>query len=128
MLDETVFRGRRLAIVGSICRDVKMGPLHPGQHLLEDGETPTAFISETIGGGGANSALAAAALASDVRFAGKVGADPLGQRLEQSLRGCGLLLPRRVDRLAVGSRAAIQEHRGYRRSPERVHDALARAG
>ncbi len=45
MLDETVFRGRRLAIVGSICRDVKMGALRPGRHLLEDGETPTAFIS-----------------------------------------------------------------------------------
>ena len=54
MLDETVFRGRRLAIVGSICRDVKMGAMRPGQHLLEDGETPTALIVETIGGGGAN--------------------------------------------------------------------------
>ena len=86
MLDETVFRGRRLAIVGSICRDVKMGAIRPGQHLLEDGETPTAFITETIGGGGANSALAAAALGADVRFCGKVGADPLGQRLEQALR------------------------------------------
>ena len=70
MLDETIFHGRRLAIVGSICRDVKMGVLRPGAHLLEDGETPTAFISETIGGGGANSALAAAALSAEVRFCG----------------------------------------------------------
>ena len=85
MVDESVFRGRRLAIVGSICRDVKSGVLRPSPQLLEDGETPTAFIRETIGGGGANSALAAAALGADVRFCGKVGADPLGRRLEQSL-------------------------------------------
>ena len=83
MLDESFFRGRRLAVVGSICRDVKMGAIRPGPHLLEDGETPTAFVAETVGGGGANSALAAAALGADVRFCGKVGADSLGQRLEQ---------------------------------------------
>lgn len=85
MLDETIFHGQRLAIVGSICRDVKTGPLRPGQYLQEDGETPTTFIIETIGGGGANSALAAAALGAEVSFAGKIGADTLGLRLEQSL-------------------------------------------
>lgn len=56
MLDESFFRGRRLAVVGSICRDVKMGAIRPGPYLLEDGETPTAFIVETVGGGGANGA------------------------------------------------------------------------
>lgn len=85
MLDERVFRGRRLAIVGSICRDVKIAPIRRGRHLLEDGETPTDSIIETIGGGGANSALAAAGLGADVRFCGKLGADSLGQRLEQAL-------------------------------------------
>ena len=84
MLDESFFRGRRLAVVGSICRDVKMGAIRPGPHLLEDGETPTAFVVETVGGGGANSALAAAALGADVRFCGKVGADSLGQRLQRA--------------------------------------------
>ena len=68
-LDETVFRGRNLAIVGSICRDVKMGAIRPGPGLLEDGETPTSFIMETIGGGGANSALAAAGLGAEAPFA-----------------------------------------------------------
>jgi hypothetical protein len=52
MLNETLFRGRRLAIVGSICRDVKVGAIRPGKYLLEDGETPTTFVKETIGGGG----------------------------------------------------------------------------
>jgi sugar/nucleoside kinase (ribokinase family) len=115
MLDETVFRGRRLAIVGSICRDVKMGPLRPGPHLLEDGETPTAFVSETIGGGGANSALAAAALAAEVRFFGKVGADALGTRLEQSLVRCGVTTFIRHDRqIATGNSVVLSYESGCR--------------
>ncbi len=115
MLDETVFRGRRLAIVGSICRDVKVGAIRPGQHLLEDGETPTAFITETIGGGGANSARAAAALGADVRFCGKVGADPLGQRLEQALlrRGVTALL-RRDPNVATGNSVVLSYENGCR--------------
>ena len=42
-------------------------------------------IVETIGGGGANSAFAAAALGARVTFAGKIGADALGDRLERTL-------------------------------------------
>ena len=57
MLDETLFRRTRLCVVGSICRDVKTAPLAAGEHLLRDGETPTDFIIESVGGGGANSAL-----------------------------------------------------------------------
>ena len=115
MLDESLFRGRRLAIVGSICRDVKLGALRPGQHLLEDGETPTTFINETIGGGGANSALAAATLGADVRFCGKVGADPLGQRLEQSLirRGVTTFI-RRDPQVATGSSVVLSYENGCR--------------
>ena len=115
MVDETVFRGRGLAIVGSICRDVKMGALRPGQHLLEDGETPTAFISETIGGGGANSALAAAALGADVRFCGKVGTDALGQRLEQALvrSGVGTFI-RHDPQVATGSSVVLSYESGCR--------------
>jgi sugar/nucleoside kinase (ribokinase family) len=115
MLDETIFRGRRLAIVGSICRDVKMGALRPGPYLLEDGETPTAFISETIGGGGANSALAAAALAADVRFCGKLGADPLGGRLQESLRRRGVATFIRSDpAVATGSSVVLSYESGCR--------------
>ena len=57
MLDETVFRGSKLCVVGNICRDVKTAPLCPDDRLFHDGETPTDSIVETIGGGGANSAL-----------------------------------------------------------------------
>jgi 2-dehydro-3-deoxygluconokinase len=115
MLNETVFRGRCLAIVGNICRDVKTGPLRPGQYLQEDGETPTAFITETIGGGGANSALAAAALGAEVRFAGKIGADALGQRLEQSLaqRGVKTFL-RRDPEVVTGSSVVLGYESGCR--------------
>ena len=115
MLDETIFRGRRLAIVGSICRDVKTGPLRPGRHLLEDGETPAALITETIGGGGANSALAAAALGADVRFCGKLGADALGRRLEQSLARRGVTTFIRHDpQTASGSSIVLSYENGGR--------------
>jgi sugar/nucleoside kinase (ribokinase family) len=115
MLDETVFRGRSLAIVGSICRDVKMGAIRPGPHLLEDGETPTTLIAETIGGGGANSALAAAALGADVRFCGKIGADSLGRRLQRSLvRGRVAAFLRPDLQVATGSSIVLSYQNGCR--------------
>jgi fructokinase len=85
MLDETIFRNSNLCVVGNICRDVKTSPLCPQDRLFHDGETPTDSIVETIGGGGANSALFAAALGAETRFAGKVGDDALGKRLEAVL-------------------------------------------
>jgi sugar/nucleoside kinase (ribokinase family) len=90
MLDETIFQDRRLCIVGSICRDVKSSPLPADARLLRDGETPTDSIFETIGGGAANSALFAAGLGAEARFAGKLGSDALGDMLEQSLRDRGI--------------------------------------
>jgi sugar/nucleoside kinase (ribokinase family) len=130
MLDESFFRGRRLAIVGNICRDVKMGAIRPGRHLLEDGETPTAFIAETIGGGGANSALAAAALGADVRLGGKVGADSLGQRLEQSLARRGVTtFIRRDPQVATGNSIVLSYESGCRHfvSCQPNNDSLAMA-
>ena len=47
-------------------------------------------IVETIGGGGANSACAAAALGGSVRFVGKVGADTLGERLRHAMESHGV--------------------------------------
>ena len=85
MLLETPFSGSRLCIVGNINRDVKIAAIAPGEHLFADGETSTDFVRETIGGGGANSALAAATLGAQVTFMGKVGADSWGTRLEQLL-------------------------------------------
>jgi sugar/nucleoside kinase (ribokinase family) len=115
MLDEEVFRGRSLTIVGSICRDVKIAPICPGQCLLEDGETPTDSITETIGGGGANSALAAASLGADVRFCGQLGADSLGQRLENALvrRGVKTFI-RRNPQVDTGSSIVLTYDNGSR--------------
>ena len=90
MLDEVLLRGTRLCVVGSVCRDVKTAPLAAGDYLLRDGETPTGFISEAIGGGAANSALLAAGLGAQVSLAGKLGADALGDRLETALRQRGV--------------------------------------
>lgn len=85
MLSEELFKTARLCVVGNINRDIKTAPFPADARLLRDGETPVASIVETIGGGGANSAFAAAALGAKVAFLGKVGADPLGDRLVRTL-------------------------------------------
>jgi len=115
MLDESVFRGSRLCVVGSICRDLRTAPLVPGEHLLQDGETPTGHILETIGGGAANSALAAAGLGAEVRFAGKVGDDALGTQLEQMLVARGVRsFVRRDPAVVTGSSLALTFTTGHR--------------
>src|SRR5438128_350210 len=62
MLIDPSFKGSSLCVVGNINRDVKTTPFKPGEHLLRDGESSVDSIRETIGGGGANSAFAAAVL------------------------------------------------------------------
>ena len=115
MLDESLFRGTRLSIVGSICRDVKTAPLAAGDYLLHDGETPTGFITETIGGGAANSALLAAGLGAKVRFAGKLGVDALGDRLEAGLRQHGVqTFLRRDAAVQTGSTVVLSFANGSR--------------
>jgi sugar/nucleoside kinase (ribokinase family) len=85
MLDETAFVARRLCVVGNINRDLRTAPLSTGDYLFQDGETSTPFIRETLGGGAANSALAAAGLGADVRLVGKIGEDRTGYHLEAVL-------------------------------------------
>jgi len=89
-LDKDFFRGSSLCVVGNINRDLKTSPITPGDDLFQDGETSVASITETIGGGGANSACAAAALGARVSFCGKIGADSLGARLERTLARHGI--------------------------------------
>jgi sugar/nucleoside kinase (ribokinase family) len=86
----SVFRGARLCVVGNVNRDIKIAAISPGPHLFADGETSTTAIRDTIGGGGANSALAAASLGADVSFIGKAGADALGDRLACTLKSRGV--------------------------------------
>ena len=90
MLDEGFFSTANISIVGNINRDIKISPILPGSHLFADGETSVTSVTETVGGGGANSALAAAALGARVAFLGRVGADWLGDRLEQTLTSHGV--------------------------------------
>ena len=90
LLDENAFRDGSLCVVGNINRDIKTAPLAAGEHLFSDGETAVGSIVETIGGGGANSAFAAASLGARVTFLGKVGADGLGARIERTLQRHGI--------------------------------------
>ena len=90
MLSEELLGEGRICVVGNICRDVKTAPFRAGPELAQDGETPVDSITETVGGGGANSAFASAALGAKVAFVGKVGTDALGERLEAALRRYGV--------------------------------------
>lgn len=83
-------RQGRLWVVGNLNRDLKTTPFPAGDRLFRDGETSVRAIVETIGGGGGNSACIAAALGATTVFAGKVGADALGERLERTLRSQGV--------------------------------------
>ena len=79
-------RAGSLCVVGNINRDLKTAPLPTGECLFRDGEISVPYVVETIGGGGANSTFAAAALGADVTFVGRIGADALGERLQRTLQ------------------------------------------
>lgn len=84
------FHAASLCVAGNLNRDLRIAPMTPGDDLFQDGETSVSFIRETTGGGAANTACAAAALGASVAFLAKVGADALGQRLEEALRRQGV--------------------------------------
>lgn len=115
MEDDSVFAGSSLCVVGNVNRDFKTSPIPAGPHLLHDGETPVAAMVETLGGGGANSALAAASLGAQVTFAGKVGVDALGRRLERTLvrQGIGVHLAKDSTHATGTSIALVYDH-GHR--------------
>ena len=80
-----------IAIVGNLNLDYRTSPIPAGPAVMTDGETSVREISETIGGGGANTAVAAARLGGRVHLCACVGDDHLGQRLEQSLVSMGIV-------------------------------------
>jgi sugar/nucleoside kinase (ribokinase family) len=90
MLDESSFRSADICIVGNINRDIRISPIAAGDYLFADGETSVAAVTETVGGGGANSAFAAAGLGARVAFLGRVGPDWLADRLERALTSHGI--------------------------------------
>jgi sugar/nucleoside kinase (ribokinase family) len=105
---ELRFSGPPVCVVGNVNRDVKLLNVPPAPGLFEDGETTVGGIVETIGGGGANSACAAAALGATVRFLGKTGADALGERLGQTLERHGVQARLRRDpRCPTGTSVAL---------------------
>ncbi len=113
--EEISFSGVPLCVVGNINRDVKAQGVPESPGLLGDGETSVPRIVETIGGGGANSACAAAALGARVRFVGKVGADALGERLRQAMEKHGVRMHlARDSRCATGSTIALGFETGHR--------------
>jgi sugar/nucleoside kinase (ribokinase family) len=80
-----------IAVVGNIGLDIKTSVLPASQALFDDGETSAAEIYESLGGGGANTAVAAAQLGGTVHFCGCVGQDSLSARIEQALAGFGVI-------------------------------------
>ncbi len=90
-MDERILFARSsLCVVGNINRDIKLQNVPDSADLLLDGETSVTGIVETIGGGAANSACAAAALGAAVRLLGKIGADALGEQLQRALERHGV--------------------------------------
>lgn len=108
-------KGRRLLIVGNVNRDLRTAPLPDAARLASDGETSTSELRETLGGGGANSAVAAAALGAEVTFVARVGADALGRQLGRLLRAHGVhpVLARTAG-LATGTSLALAYADGHR--------------
>jgi sugar/nucleoside kinase (ribokinase family) len=115
MLDESALAQGSLIVVGNINRDVKTSPISGGAAILSDGETAAESITETIGGGGANAAFAAAALGGRVAFLGKVGDDELGRRLQARLEKSRILARLVRDRdNPTGTSIALAYDSGHR--------------
>jgi sugar/nucleoside kinase (ribokinase family) len=115
MLDESAFRGAGLCVVGNINRDIKTAPFRAGDYLFQDGETSLALLSETIGGGGANSAAIAAGLGAHASLVGQIGDDALGRRLEEAMRQAGVACRlHRAPHLSTGTTVNLNFDTGQR--------------
>ncbi|MEW6159530.1 MAG: PfkB family carbohydrate kinase [Verrucomicrobiota bacterium] len=108
------FAAARLCVVGNINRDIKTAPFAATESLLRDGETPVHEIFETVGGGGAISACAAAALGASVAFVGKIGDDAAGERLQRAMIHRGVKPFLRRGQEATGASLALNYAHGER--------------
>jgi sugar/nucleoside kinase (ribokinase family) len=112
---ENPFAGASVCVVGNINRDVKLDEVPGSAGILRDGETPVGKVSETIGGGGANSACGAAALGARVHFVGKTGRDLLGDHLQKVLEKHGVNVHLARDpRVQTGTTVALGFINGHR--------------
>jgi ribokinase len=108
-------RAARMCVVGNINRDIRTSPLPASSEIQADGETTSEQLQETIGGGGALSAMAAAALGAKVCLVGRIGADALGTQLEMQLRERGVQpLLVRSDDAPTGTSLALTYQSGAR--------------
>jgi ribokinase len=90
---------RPVLVIGSANVDISVSTAvlpRPGETVIGN----TSLI--TVGGKGANQAVASAACGAATHFAGRVGADPFGRMLQEALRGRGV----RVEELRATAKAA----------------------
>jgi sugar/nucleoside kinase (ribokinase family) len=80
-----------IAVVGNINLDIRTAPIRSSPNVLCDGETSVDAIFDTVGGGGANVALAAARLGGRVHFIGCIGRDDTGKKLRNHLERFGVV-------------------------------------
>jgi len=115
MTEKVSFAGLPVCVVGNINRDVKVQAVPSSPAVFRDGETTVSGIFETIGGGGANSACAAAALGGNVRFVGKIGTDALGDRLRLAMENRGVhTYLSRSNECETGTTVALGFESGHR--------------
>lgn len=111
---ERLSSGLPVAVVGNVNLDLRTSPLAASERLFTDGETSVDEIYETLGGGATNLAVAAARLGGSVHLCACVGDDPLGARLEQSLRDFGVIPHLRRKRVATGRSLNLVWAHGHR--------------
>jgi sugar/nucleoside kinase (ribokinase family) len=90
----------RIAVVGNANLDVRTSPIAPRIALFRDGETTVGSIVETVGGGAANTAIAAAIMGASVDFYGVLGMDRRGSAIASHFARFGVHLmvpPKHVD-------------------------------
>lgn len=103
-----------VAIVGNINLDIKTSLIPVHDTVLSDGETGVDEIYESLGGGAANTALAAAQLGGRVSFFGCVGDDELGDRLEAALTSFGITAHLARKPMPTGRSLALHWNNGAR--------------
>jgi fructokinase len=96
-----------VAIVGNLNLDVRTSPIPSSAVVTRDGETSVTEIDESIGGGAANTAAAAALMGGEAHLCCAVGADSLGARLCAFLEGLGVRVHAAVKPVATGRSIAL---------------------
>ena len=96
-----------VAIVGNLNLDIRTSPISATEGLLKDGETSVEAIYESLGGGAANTAVAAALMGGEVHLCCAVGRDELGMRLCAFLEGQGVRVHPAAKPAATGRSIAL---------------------